>query len=51
MSSGNGEWYIGYRYFGSNDIELNVIGYGPMTQEGVQAHSLMLGWRWQLPTY
>jgi opacity protein-like surface antigen len=50
-SSGNGEWYVGYRYFGSSDIELNVIGYGPVTQEGVQAHSLMLGWRWQLPSY
>jgi opacity protein-like surface antigen len=51
MSRGNGEWYIGYRYFGSDDLDLNVIGHGPVTQEGVQSHSLMLGWRWKIPTY
>lgn len=51
LSSGNGDWYIGYRYFGSADLNLNVVGYGPVTQEGVQAHSLMVGWRWLLPSY
>lgn len=51
MRNGNSEWYVGYRYFGSADIDLNVVGYGPVTQEGVQAHSLMLGWRWKLSAF
>jgi len=48
LSSGRGDWYIGYRYFATDDIGLNVVGYGPVTQEGVQSHSVMLGWRWRL---
>ena len=44
-----GEWYLGYRYFETADTDLDVIGYGPVTQEGVRSHSVMLGWRWNLP--
>lgn len=50
LSGGHGEWFIGYRYFGTGDIGLNVVDYGPVTQEGVQSHSVMLGWRFRLPS-
>jgi opacity protein-like surface antigen len=48
LRSGRGEWYIGYRYFATAELGLNVVGVGPVTQEGVQSHSLMLGWRVRL---
>ncbi len=48
LQSGRGEWFIGYRYFATADLGLNVVGVGPVTQEGVQSHSLMLGWRFRL---
>jgi opacity protein-like surface antigen len=51
LRSGHGEWFIGYRYFGTDDIGLNVVGVGPVTQEGVQSHSVMLGWRFRLQSY
>lgn len=51
LSGGRGEWYIGYRYFGTGDIGLNVVGYGPVTQEGIQSHSVMLGWRWRFQSF
>jgi hypothetical protein len=44
---GNAEWFIGYRYFATADLELNVAGVGPVTQEGVQSHSIMLGIRFR----
>jgi opacity protein-like surface antigen len=48
LSNGRGEWFIAYRYFETADIELNVVGYGPVTQEGVRSHSFTLGWRFRL---
>ena len=47
---GNAEWFIGYRYFATADIGLNVVGVGPVTQEGVQSHSVMLGIRFRFKT-
>ncbi len=51
MKSGLGEWYLGYRYLETGDVDLYVIGSGPVTQEGVKVHSLILGWRVALPTH
>lgn len=45
LGSGRGEWFIGYRYFGTAALSLYVAGVGPVIQEGVQSHSVMLGWR------
>lgn len=45
---GGGALFIGYRYFATADIGLNVVGVGPVTQEGVQSHSVMLGFRVRL---
>lgn len=50
MKSGLGEWYLGYRYLETGDVDLYVIGDGPATQEGMKSHSLILGWRFELPT-
>jgi len=51
LRSGRGYWFLGYRYFGTDDIGLNVVGVGPVTQEGVEAHSIMLGWRFMLRAF
>ena len=51
MRNGHGDWYIGYRYFETADIGLNVVGYGPVTQEGVQSHNVMLGWTLRLQSF
>ena len=45
---GNAEWFIGYRYFATADLGLNVADVGPVTQEGVRSHSVMLGIRVRL---
>lgn len=50
LGNGRGEWYIGYRFFGTADLNLNVVGDGFVAQEGVQSHSVMLGWRFRLAT-
>ncbi len=42
---GNAEWFIGYRYFETADLNLNVTGVGSVRQEGVRSHSIMLGIR------
>ena len=46
-AAGNAEWFIGYRYFETANLGLNVVGLGKVTQEGVQSHSLMLGIRFR----
>lgn len=43
---GNSEFFIGYRYFTTRDFSTNLAGYGPITQDGVESHSLMLTLRW-----
>jgi hypothetical protein len=42
----NSELFIGYRYFTTKDFNTNLAGYGPVTQDGVESHSLMLTMRW-----
>nr|AHM02042.1 surface antigen msp4 family protein [uncultured miscellaneous Crenarchaeota group] len=42
----NSELFIGYRYFTTKDFSTNLAGYGPVTQDGVESHSLMLAMRW-----
>lgn len=51
LRGGHGEWFIGYRYFGTEDTSLNVVGYGPVSQKGVKSHSVMLGWRIKFMSY
>lgn len=45
-TDGNSELVIGYRYFTTRDIDVDVAGYGTVLQDGVESHSLMLSWRW-----
>ncbi|MDH3231233.1 MAG: outer membrane beta-barrel protein [Alphaproteobacteria bacterium] len=46
-AAGSGEWFIGYRFLATDDIGVDVIGVGPVTQRGVKSHSVMLGARYQ----
>lgn len=42
-TSKSGEWFIGYRYLKTDDVELNIVGFGPVTQDGTESHSLLVG--------
>ncbi len=42
------EWYIGYRYFGTEDLDFRARGGPAFIQDGLQAHSLNLGIRFLL---
>lgn len=44
----SGEWYVGYRYFRTGDMEFDLVGYGPITQDGIESHSVMFGLRYFL---
>ena len=50
LGAGGGDWFLGYRYFGTDELGLNMVGVGPVIQEGVQSHSVMLGIRVRIGT-
>lgn len=41
----SGEWYVGYRYFGTEDAELKTIGGLDFAMEGIDSHSFNMGFR------
>lgn len=49
QSGGLGEWFVGYRYLKTDDIRLSIVGGGPVTQEGVESHSFLVGALYRLP--
>ncbi|MEE9194739.1 MAG: outer membrane beta-barrel protein [Alphaproteobacteria bacterium] len=42
------EWFIGYRYFGTEDLDFRAIGGPAFIQDGLQSHSLNIGIRFLL---
>ena len=44
-SSPNREWYIGYRYYETDDLNFTTLSGVPFRQEGIQDHAFMAGFR------
>lgn len=44
-SSPNREWYIGYRYYETGDLDFRTLSGVPFRQEGIQDHAFMAGFR------
>jgi len=40
------EVVVGYRYFSTRDYQVELVDSGPVTQDGLESHSLMLSMRW-----
>lgn len=40
-----GEWYVGYRYYRTNEMEFNLVDYGPVQQDGLESHNVTFGIR------
>jgi opacity protein-like surface antigen len=47
LASGASDGFLGYRFFATDDIGLDVVGDGPVTQGGVRSHSVMVGVRYR----
>lgn len=44
----NREWFIGYRYYETQDLNLRTLSGVDFTQEGLQDHAIMAGFRFLL---
>jgi opacity protein-like surface antigen len=44
-ASPNMEWYIGYRYYETEDLDFRTLSGVPFRQEGLQDHAFMFGFR------
>ena len=43
--SGDVEWFVGYRYYETQDLQLRTISGVNFTQDGLKDHSIMFGFR------
>jgi len=39
------EWYMGYRYYETGDLDFRTLSGVPFQQEGIQDHAFMVGFR------
>ncbi len=49
LGGGSGSNLIGYRFLKTDEIRLEVVGAGPVTQDGVTSHSFLVGFLFRLP--